>query len=124
MESKRLRARHPPRCCGFIDMNLFRSAIELDARIDMISGCPTAREPSCSNRRSMRRRSPQRRVFLTRLASVAALGSSLPLVACGGGSEDQAAIRFVNATVDYATADFWVGDEIPMRFEIEAIRQD
>lgn len=55
--------------------------------------------------------SPQRRVFLTRLASVAALGSSLPLVACGGGSEDQAAIRFVNATVDYATADFWVGDE-------------
>lgn len=52
-----------------------------------------------------------RRGFLTRLAGLAAMGSALPLAACGGGTEDQAALRFVNATVDYATADFWVGSE-------------
>lgn len=35
-------------------------------------------------------------------------GSLLSLTGCGGADEDTASLRFVNATVDYSAADFWV----------------
>jgi len=55
--------------------------------------------------------SPQRRTLIASMGGMWCLGGGLALTACGGGSSDAATLRFVNGTVDYATADFWVGDE-------------
>lgn len=54
--------------------------------------------------------SPKRRALLASMAGVWSVGSGLALAGCGGNSSDTASLRFVNGTVDYATADFWVGD--------------
>ena len=53
--------------------------------------------------------SPRRRALLASIAGVCGMGASgLALTGCGGASSDTAALRFVNGTSDYATADFWV----------------
>jgi len=52
--------------------------------------------------------SPRRRALLVSIAGVCGTGSGLALTGCGGASSDSAALRFVNGTVDYASADFWV----------------
>ena len=47
--------------------------------------------------------------MLASIAGVCGMGASgLALTGCGGASSDTAALRFVNGTSDYATADFWV----------------
>jgi hypothetical protein len=53
----------------------------------------------------------RRRALLASMAGVWGLGSGLALAGCGGNSADTAKLRFVNGTVDYATADFWVGGD-------------
>ena len=56
---------------------------------------------------------PRRRALLASAIGLAGSGSLLTLTGCGGGSADSASVRFVNATVDYATADFWAqGDKL------------
>ncbi len=55
--------------------------------------------------------SPRRRALLASIAGVWGLGSGLALTGCGGAGSDSATLRFVNGTVDYATADFWVDNE-------------
>jgi hypothetical protein len=56
--------------------------------------------------------SPRRRTLLASIAGVWGLGSGLALTGCGGSSADTAALRIVNGTSDYATADFWVGSDL------------
>ena len=57
--------------------------------------------------------SPRRRALLASVAGVWSMGSGLALTGCGGSSSsDTASLRFVNGTSDYATADFWVGDDL------------
>lgn len=53
-----------------------------------------------------------RRAFVVSLAGWGGLGSGLALGGCGGAAGDQASLRFVNGTTDYATADFWIGDSL------------
>ncbi|HKX39679.1 MAG TPA: DUF4397 domain-containing protein [Burkholderiaceae bacterium] len=51
--------------------------------------------------------------MLASIAGVWGLGSGLALSGCGGSSStDTATLRFVNGTVDYATADFWVDSDL------------
>jgi len=52
-----------------------------------------------------------RRSLLITLASLSGIGGAA-LAGCGGGQDDQTSVRFVNGTVDYATADFYVGDKL------------
>jgi len=52
---------------------------------------------------------PRRRALLASALGLAGGGSLLMLTGCGGGSGSSANLRFVNATVDYASADFWAG---------------
>jgi len=52
--------------------------------------------------------SPRRRALLVSIAGACGTGSGLALTGCGGASSDTAALRFVNGTSDYASADFWV----------------
>lgn len=50
-----------------------------------------------------------RRSFLASLSGLVGIGGA-SLAGCGGSSDSLAALRFVNGTVDYATADFYVSD--------------
>ena len=55
---------------------------------------------------------PNRRTWLASALGLAG-GSVLTLSGCGGASSSSAALRFVNATADYSTADFWaLGDKL------------
>lgn len=55
--------------------------------------------------------SPRRRALLTSAVGLSGIGGALALPGCGGGTTDShiANLRFVNGTVDYASADFYVG---------------
>ena len=64
--------------------------------------------PSLSTREADPPASPRRRALLASIAGVWGMGSGLALTGCGGSSSDTAALRFVNGTADYATADLWV----------------
>lgn len=71
---------------------------------DFLAGAPALRSDE----------GPRRRAFLGSLAGLVGLGAGVTLVGCGGGStaDDLAALRFVNGTVDYTSADFWVDDSL------------
>jgi hypothetical protein len=55
--------------------------------------------------------SPRRRALLASIAGIWGVGSGLALTGCGG-DRDTATLRFVNGSVDFATADFKIGSEL------------
>jgi hypothetical protein len=55
----------------------------------------------------------RRRTVLASLAGLCGVGSSLALSGCGGASnDDTATLRFINGTVDDASADFWLAGAV------------
>lgn len=54
---------------------------------------------------------PTRRHVLASALGLLGAGSLTALTGCGGSAADEAQVRFVNATVDYAQADFYAGSD-------------
>lgn len=54
---------------------------------------------------------PTRRTVLAGALGLLGAGSLATLTGCGGAAADEAQVRFVNATVDYAQADFYAGSD-------------